>query len=160
MKLSSILTTLVLSSVLTVGCDKAIDEQVKANNSQNEANEKITAASKQAERKGLSAQGEADKKIAEANASFMRLREDYRHQTANSLIDLDHKVDLLEANARGVPGKIKPDIDANLRRIHAMRSEFDSDYSRLESASATTWDDTKARLEKELADLRTLVDKA
>jgi vacuolar-type H+-ATPase subunit E/Vma4 len=160
MRPSSILATLVLSAVLSAGCDKAIDDQMKANNSQNEANEKIAAAGKEAERKGLSAQAEADKRIAQAYASFMKLREDYRHQTANSLVDLDHKVDLLEANARGVPSKIKPDIDANLRRIHAMRTEFDSDYSRLESASATTWDDAKARLDKELADLKSLVDKA
>jgi hypothetical protein len=157
---SSILVTAVLSAVLAVGCDKAIDDQTKANAAQAEANGKIGAANKEADQKGQAAQSEADKKIADANANFMKLREDYRHKTTTNLVDLDHKVDLLEAKSRAATSATKPDLDANLKQIHTKRTAFDADYKTIESASATTWDDTKTRLDKELTELTTLVDKA
>jgi hypothetical protein len=157
----SILATAVLATFLAVGCDKAMDDQTKANNAQTEANEKIAAATKEADQKIAAAQSEADKKAADANANFMKLREDYRHLTANNLVDLDYKVGVLEANSRSAaPNKAKVDLDANLNRIHMKRSEFSADYGTIEAASAMTWDDTKARLDKEWSELKALVDKA
>jgi hypothetical protein len=156
----SILATAVLAGFLAVGCDKAIDDQTKANNAQTEANDKIAAATKEADQKIVAAQSEADKKAADANANFMKLREDYRHLTANNLVDLDYKVGVLEANSRSAANKAKVDLDANLNRIHTKRSEFSADYGAIEAASAMTWDDTKARLDKEWSELKALVDKA
>lgn len=156
----SILATVLASVALTVGCDKAIDDQTKVDNSLAEANNKINAANKEAEQKGLAAQAEADKKIADANANFMKLREDYRHATSNHLVDLDRKVELLEATSRAATGKTKSDLEFNVKQIHAKRAEFATDYKTIESATAMTWDDAKTRLDKELSDLNTLVDKA
>jgi flagellin-like hook-associated protein FlgL len=157
----SILATAVLAAVLAAGCDKAIDDQTKANNAQAEANDKIATATKEADQKILAAQAEADKKTADANASFMKLREDYRHQTTNNLVDLDHKVGVLEASSRSASAnKAKFDLDANLNQIHTKRAEFGADYKSIEAASAMTWDDTKTRLDKEWTELKALVDKA
>jgi hypothetical protein len=157
----SILATAVLAAALALGCNKAIDDQTKANNAQTEANDKIFAATKEADQKIAAAQAEADKKTADANANFMKLREDYRHQTTNNLVDLDYKVGVLEGNSRAAPAnKSKVDLDANLNQIHLKRAEFGADYKAIETASAVTWDDTKARLDKEWTELKALVDKA
>jgi regulator of protease activity HflC (stomatin/prohibitin superfamily) len=151
--------TTLLALSLAAGCNNAMDEQNKVAASQAEANDKIAAANKEADQKRQSAQGEADKTLAAATASFMKMREDYRHQTTNNLVELDHKVDVLEATSK-VPATNKPDLQANLQQIHARRGAFATDYAALESASATTWDDAKARLDKEWTELKVLVDKA
>jgi cell division septum initiation protein DivIVA len=156
----STLAPALLTVFLAAGCDKAMDDQLKASNSQVEANDKIAAANKEAEQKGLAAQAAADKTIAGANANFMKLREDYRHETTNNLAELDHKVVLLEANSKVATDKAKSDLDARLQQIRSRRSTFTTDYVALESASAVTWDDAKARLDKEWADLKALVERA
>jgi hypothetical protein len=160
MTCSTVLITSILSVLLITGCDKAMDDQTKANNSQATANEKIAAANQEANQKGQAAQAEADRKIAAANANFMKLREDYRHQTTNNLVDLDHRVDVLDAASRVSSTKNQAALEANLRQIHAKRAEFTSDYVAIETASAMTWDDTKTRLDKEMTELKALVDKA
>jgi hypothetical protein len=157
---STALATAILSAVLITGCDKATDDQTKADKAQITANDKITAINQEAHEKGQAAQAEADKKIAEANTSFVKLREDYRHQTTNNLADLDHRVDALDAASRAPSNKSHAALDANLRQIHTKRAEFTSDYLTIETASAVTWDDTKTRLDKELTELKALVDKA
>lgn len=72
-RFSFLIPTLV-TALLAAGCDKAIDDQNKANASQTEANDKIAAAQKEATQKTAAAQVEAEKGIAAATASFMRLR--------------------------------------------------------------------------------------
>jgi regulator of protease activity HflC (stomatin/prohibitin superfamily) len=157
---SSIATTAVVSLLFTAACDKASDDQQKANAAQTEANGKIAAATTEATQKVSAAQAEADKKIAQAQANFMQLREDYRHSTTTSLVDLDKKVADLDTKANTATGKGKTDLDTNLKQIHAARDSFGADYRTLETSSATTWDATKARLDKEWTDLKALVDKA
>jgi hypothetical protein len=157
---STAFTTAILSAFLIAGCDNAMDDQTKANSSQTAADEKIAAANQEANQKGQAAQAEADKKIAAANASFMKLREDYRHQMTNNLIELDHRVDALDAASRAPSTKNPAALQSNLKLIHAKRAEFSTDYVAIETASAVTWDDTKTRLDNELTALKSLVDKA
>ncbi len=157
---SSMLTTATLTLLLATGCDKAADDPQRATISQGEANDKIATAQREAQQKSVAAQAAADKTIAAANADFMKLREDYRHATTNRLVDLDQKVAVLEANAKVATSKAKLDLDANLEQIRARRGTFTADYAALESSSAATWDDAKARLDREWTDLKALVDKA
>ncbi len=151
---------LALALVLAGGCDKAADEQQKATNAQLQANQKIVEANQEADRKAAAAQAEADKKIADAQASFLKMREDYRHDTTGKLVDLDHKIADLEAKSKTSSGKKKADLDAQLTQIRAQRATFADDWKQLETASAATWDSTKARLDKEWTDLKSLVDRA
>ena len=160
MNRTKILTTALLSLILTAACDKASDDQQKATAAQNEANDKIAAAKVEADKKALTAQTAADNKIAEAQASFLKLREDYRHKTTLNLVDLDHKVDLLTTKEKTVTGKAQGDLDTSLKQIRVSRADFVTDYGSLESASAVTWDATQSRLDKEWAALQALVDKA
>jgi hypothetical protein len=133
----------------TFACDNAADEQKKANMARAAADETIT-----------NAQNLADQKVAEAQAGFMKLREDYRHKTTTNLVELDHKVDGLEAKARQLTGDPRAALDANLKVIRADRHAFEADYLSLDTASASTWDDAKARVDKEWTHLWTLVDRA
>lgn len=156
---SSIPSTVLFMS-LALACNNASDEQKKMNTAHAAADDKTVAAVKESDQKVKNAQQDEDKKVAEAQAGFMKLREDYRHTTTVNLVDLDHKVDDLEAKAKQSSGKARTDLDANLRQIHAERGTFDTDYKTLETATASTWDDAKTRLDKAWTHLKTLVDKA
>ncbi|HEY4105853.1 MAG TPA: hypothetical protein VGM44_18260 [Polyangiaceae bacterium] len=145
---------------LGIGCNKAADEQQKAVNAQNQANEKIIQANQEADQKANAAQAEADKKIAAAQADFLKLREDYRHDTTTKLVDLDKKIADLQAKDKTATGKQKADLDTELAQIRTQRDTFANDWKSIETADATTWDATKSRLDKEWADLKALVDRA
>jgi chromosome segregation ATPase len=151
---------MVLSFALVTGCDKSADEQQKANAAQAEADKKIAEASKEAMTKTTSAQVEADKKIAAAEGDFGKRREDYRHKLQSDLVDLDKKIDLLEANAKAATGKAKTDLGSNLVQLRARRTAFAADVASVESATAVQWDGTKARVDKDWSDLKAAVDKA
>lgn len=161
---ASILFAAAVSSALCLslvtGCDRAADDQAKANAAQAEANKKIGEAKNEANDKTNSAQAEADKKIAAAQGDFSKRREDFRHKLESDVIDLDKKIDLLEAKAKTATGKAKADLDANLAGIRTRRTSLTTDVKSLETASAGTWDDTKARIEKQFSDLKSAVEKA
>jgi len=150
----------VLFITLALACDNASGEQKKMSSARAEADDKSGAAVSEADQKIRNAQQEEDKKVGEAQAGFMKLREEYRHTTTMNLIGLDHKVDDLEAKAKQSSGKARTELDANLKQIHADRGAFVTDYKSLDTATASTWDDAKARLDQEWTLLKTLVDKA
>jgi len=89
----------------------------------------------------------------------MKLREDYRHTMTTNLNDLDKKIAELEAKAKTATGKAKTDLEANLTTIRASRTRLEGSFKGLEKSTATTWDATKASLDKEWTDLKALVDK-
>lgn len=148
-------------TLAVAACDKsASDEQQKANAAQAEADKKIAEAKKEAAEKSNNAQAEADKKIATAEGDFGKRREDYRHKIQADLVDLDKKIDQLEAKSKTATGKAKIDLDLNLAQIRARRASFAADLKSIESATAVQWDDTKARVDKDWSELKTLVDKS
>lgn len=157
---SSTFVCAALAMMLTAGCNNAADEQNKANAAQSDANDKINQARSDAEAKAKQAQADADKKIAEAQAGFMKLREDYRHSMTANLAELDKKVAVLDAKAKTATGKAKIDLDANLQAIRARRDRLALRFNELEKDTATTWDATKASLDKDWTDLKALVDNA
>jgi len=159
---SSIIVCGIGSLVLALasGCDRAADEQKKAVDAQNQANEKIVQANREADQKANQAQADADKKIAEAQANFLKMREDYRHTTTENLVELDKKIADLEAKEKTATGKKKADLDAQLSAIRSRREAFANDWKSIETASADSWDATKQRLDKEWGDLKALVDRA
>jgi F0F1-type ATP synthase membrane subunit b/b' len=149
---------MVLAATVALGCDKAVDDQENAGTSQNAANEEIAALGRKADHQIQKAQAEADEKIAAANADFMRLREQYIHKTADNLREIDRKVEHLEAELQGATRTSKVDLESNLSQISALRRAFAADYAVIESASARTWEDRKARLDKEMTSLKALVE--
>jgi hypothetical protein len=150
----------VLFMTVAVACNSASNEQKTMSSTRADADDKSGAAVKEANQKIRNAQQEAGKKVAAAHAGFMKLREEYRHTTTMNLIDLYHKVDDLEAKAKHSSGKARAELDANLKQIRTNRGAFETDYKSLDTATASTWDDAKAHLDKEWTLLKTLVDKA
>ncbi len=152
------------SSFLVLGaaaCDKsAADAQEKADKAQAQANTEITSAQTTADDKARNAQATADKKIAEAQSDFNKTREDYRHTTQSNLDALDKKVADLDAKAKTAAGSSKADLMSRSTSLHAQRDAFAADFKSLDSASVSTWDATKARLDKEWSDLKAAADKA
>ena len=169
--LRSISVSALVVSMMAMGCDKAADQQDKANSAQTEADQKIAAAKKdeaekvngaqtEADKKVNGAQTEADKKVAAAQATFTKLRDDYRTKVQGDLVVLDKKVDDLDAKAKARTGTAKTDLVASLAKVHAQRDAFATSFRSLDATSATSWDDAKARLDVQLGDLKTAVDKA
>ena len=150
---------LILATVLALGCDSASDEQNRANRAQAEANKTITTTAAVADEKMKTAQAEADKKIAQAQANFQTMREDFRHATTVTLVDVDKSIEVLEKKWKTQSGKAKADMGDRMTRIRADREAFTTSYRGLETESASTWDMTKVRLDKALADLKELVAK-
>jgi len=155
--LSALSTSLL---ALSSGCDKPADEQAKANAAQDKANEAIAKANQDADQKAAEAQAEADRKIADAQAAFLKMREDYRHDTTTKLVDLDRKIADLEAKAKTATGKRSAELKPQLTQIRARREAFTTDWASIEAASAASWNTTKERLDKEWDDLKSLVDHA
>lgn len=143
------------------GCDKSgATDQEKANTAQAEANDKISAAKVEADKKINGAQAEADKKVAALQADFAKTVEDYRHSTQSNLDDLNKKIDTLDAKAQTLSGKAKTDLQTSVGEIRVKRDKFVADRKALETTTATAWDGTKIRLDKEWTELKAMVDKA
>jgi hypothetical protein len=56
-------------------------------------------------------------------------------------------------------GKTKTDLDLSLAQTRTRRATFAADLKAVDTATAVQWDDTKARVDKDWTDLKTLVDK-
>ena len=155
-----IVSAAALVLTLGAGCDRAADDQAKANNAQAEANKKIAEADKESTTKTTGAQVEADKKIASAEQDFAKRREDYRHSVTSDLVDVDKKIDTATAKDKTLAGKKKMDMDANLASLRAQRTAFDQDLAALDKSTALQFDSLKEKTDKDLSNLKSLVDKA
>jgi hypothetical protein len=151
---------LAISLALGAGCDKAADEQRKADEARVEANDKVSEANREANEKVNAARAEEDKKVAEAQASFLKIREDYRHKVTEDLVGVDKEIAELEAKAKTATGKTKATIESNLPNVRTLRENVANEYRSLELASAITWDDAKGRVDKAVDELKKAVDKA
>ena len=148
-----------LMLTLGAGCDKAADDQAKANSAQAEANKTAAQANQESTTKTTSAQVEADKKIASAQQDFAKKREDYRHSLTTDLVDIDKKIDIATAKDKTLTGKKKSDMDANLATVRSQRAAFDQDVSAIDSATALQFDGLKDKTDKDLSNLKSVVDK-
>jgi hypothetical protein len=158
---STIFTIAAFALLLTsAACNDAADDLKKTNTAKIEAADKITAANAEAEKKVESATNEADKKIAEAQTSFLKLREDYRHKVTVNLVELDAKVDALGVKLKAAGGKNQIELDEKLKVIRLRRTEFGAAYNALEGASTATWDAMQIKLDKDWTLLKDLVDKS
>jgi hypothetical protein len=153
--------SMVVTAVLCLmACNNGSDDEKRARSARAEANDRSGAALKEADEKIKSAQAQAEDTISAVRMDFKALREDFRHTTASDLIDLDDKVDGLTVQATQSSGKEKTERDAKLKQIHTSRDAFWTDCQSVESATESTWDATKARLEREWTELKALVARA
>ena len=137
-------------------CQKSGTEaQREAEKAQATANTEITSANAEADKKSTKAQAEANEKISAGDKDFIKTREDYRHDVQSNLDSVDKKI--ADIDARAQKGKkVKGDLDA----IHAQRDAFAADVQKIDQTDASTFDATKARIDKEWNDLKKAVDRA
>jgi hypothetical protein len=151
--------TIALAAALmtAVACDKpGVEEQQKEQKAaQDNAEQQNRAA-----RESASAQADMNEKVTSAQVDFEKSREDYRHSLQANLDDLDAKIAKLEAKETTLTGKAKADLDAKLPSIRAQRASFGSDFRSLQMTTASTWDDAKARVDKEWETLKSAVNDA
>jgi uncharacterized protein (DUF3084 family) len=139
-------------------CDKqpGVTEQQK----ETKANEQAAAARNDAIQQMETAQAKADRERAEAQVTFEKIREDYRHMRRDDLADLDKKIVDLHADVRTATGKTKANLQQNLPSIQARRDAFVRHMQELDTTTPAAWDAAKANLDKEWIDLKAQVDKA
>jgi hypothetical protein len=139
-------------------CDKqpGVTEQQK----ETKANEQAATARNDAFQQMENAQAKADRERAEAQVTFEKTREDYRHMRRDDLADIDKKIVDLQADARTATGKKKAELQQNLAPIQARRDAFVRHMQELDTTPAASWDAMKANLDKEWNDLKAQVDKA
>jgi hypothetical protein len=143
--------------VANAACDKpGVAEQQKEQNAAQENGDQQERAA----RESASAQADMNEKIAAARADFDRNREQFLRGKRGDLDELDSKIASLEKEERSVTGKAKADLDAKLPSIRARRAAFGADLRSLDATTAATWDDTKARIDKEWSLLRAAVAQA
>jgi hypothetical protein len=146
---------------LAVGCDTSgSGAQAEVNKAQEQANKDIAKANDEANGKTLAAQAEADKKIGAVQADFAKVREDYRHEMQGNLDAINKSITELEVKAETSTGEAKATLDGTLPYLKAQRNAFANDLRAIDSASALTWDSTRARVEKEWTDLKGTADRA
>ncbi len=178
---SSSRTVMIVCSMLSLAaCDDATTEQRKSMGSQTtantqviqetnagaqkvataqaEANDKIVAAVAEADQKSKVAQSEVDAKVMAAKEAFLKVREEYRHDVETKLIEFDRSIAELELKAKKAVGQAHVDVHARLKKIRAQREVVAKSCKALETESAMTWDETKARVDREWTELKTLLD--
>ncbi len=151
--------TFVVAAALmaNAACDKpGVEEQQKEQRAaQDNADQQQRAA-----RESASAQADMNDKVASARADFERTREDFRRDKQTDLDELDAKIASLENKERAATGKAKADLDAKLPNIRAERAAFGADLRNVDATTAATWDDTRARVDKEWDSLKSTVNDA
>lgn len=125
-----------------------------------EATQQATQAKQEATQRTQAAEVAANKDIASARADFEKTREDYRHSRALDLSDLDKKIADLEAKEKTAKDKARTDLEAELAAIREKREAFLKDLYALNGASASTWDEQRAKTGRDWDALRSAVDKA
>jgi flagellar biosynthesis GTPase FlhF len=143
---STILTVFALSG--SVACDKqGIEERQKEQTPG-------SAARTQTQ------QTEAERAKAAEQDQFNKEREDFRRSLENELADVDAKITTLERSARTAVGTAKGKLDAALPSIHEQRRAIDMQLRAIGTASRTTFEETKAKVNEQLSLLKSAVDKA
>jgi hypothetical protein len=165
-------------------CDKSAQEEAqKADQAQREANDKAGAARREADDTVARAQKEADEKAAQANSQaareiakeqakandgireanheLVKARNDFQVTVQKKANDLDAKIDDVKVKATKEPSsKAKSDFDAAMRDVEARRAALDSDLRAIGSQSVQTFDSYKAKVDKEIDELKKSIDTA
>jgi hypothetical protein len=143
--------------IATAACDRpgVAEQQKEQTAAQDNAEQQNRAA-----RESASAQADMNGKVNSARADFEKTRDDYRHEKASDIEALDAKIDALENKDKTATGKAKVDLDSKLPAIRTQRASLGADFRALQATSATTWDDAKARVDKEWDDLKSAVNSA
>jgi hypothetical protein len=161
MSRSTLIYLIIAGAASGTACDKSGSEtEAKIGEAKTTLTSAVVEAGAGAAAEVQSAQVAAETKISSAQADFATTREDYRHKIQSDLDSVDHKVDDLDAKAGTATGMVKTRLSATLPALRRQRDAFVKDLHAIDNDTADTWDAAKARLDKELAELKAAVDRA
>src|SRR4051812_26541837 len=147
--------------LLASGCEKSAQEQQnKAEQAQREANEKSAKAQNEAEQKAGQAQKEANDTVRNVHEDLLKDRNDFQVQAHKTVDDVDGRIDSLKVKSQKASAKARNDFEAAMSDVEQKRAAVGADLSRLESQTAQSFDGFKARVNKEIDDLKKSVDTA
>jgi regulator of protease activity HflC (stomatin/prohibitin superfamily) len=128
---------------MSFGCETAKDNQKDAIQAQQQANEKIAEVRSEARDQVVNAQAKAAVGVAEAQANYEKLREDFRHDINTKLVALDEKISKAEAKASKEAGEARANLTAKLAALRTRRAEFAANFEALKDTNVNTWDSAK-----------------
>lgn len=171
-------------SLLTLAaCEQSTKEtEVKAEQAQREANDKAAKAQKEATEKAMKAQNEADEKMAQANAEarhdmakgqakaneeiraanqdIVKQRSDYQVTAQKQVNEIDNKIDDLKVKAQKSDNKAKVEFTDAMKVVDTKRAALDTELRTLDQQPPTTFDTYRAKVDKEIDDLKKSIDVA
>jgi hypothetical protein len=171
----------IASISLLASCNQfGADQKAKAEQAQQEANQKIEKANIEAQQKAQAAQKDADEKIAKANAKAqeeasknqlaanqevrkandetLKTRNDYQVETSRSVNELDNKLDGLKMKAQTSLPKARARFEGLMPKVTAQRATVSEDLANLPRQTEQSFTSFKTKTDKDISDLRKTVD--
>ena len=167
-------------SILTSCNQSTLDQKSKAEQAQQEANEKIAHSTLEAQQKANAAQLEANAKITQANATVqseatkaqqvanqdirqandatLKLRNEYQVETSKSVTRIDNKLDGLKVKSLSVRPKTKERFESMMPKVVAQRSTVNDDLANISGQTAQSFASFKTKTDKDVTDLSKMVD--
>ena len=172
--------TIASISILTSCNQSTLDQKSKAEQAQQEANEKIAHSTLEAQQKANAAQLEANAKITQANATVqseatkaqqvanqdirqandatLKLRNEYQVETSKSVTRIDNKLDGLKVKSLSVRPKTKERFESMMPKVVAQRSTVNDDLANISGQTAQSFASFKTKTDKDVTDLSKMVD--
>jgi len=138
-------------------CDKSGEDVQKK---RDEAQQQLTQAQLEANRKVDQAQIDRDQKVQKADADFQKSVVDYRTSREKDLADIDKNIDDLSMKDKTATGQKKAKLDGALPEIRTDRANLGQMMRSIDSTTPTTFDATKANLDKAFDELKDDIKKA
>ena len=135
-----------------------IEVQQKAQAAQKEANEKIAQANAKAQEEASKAQLAANQDIRKTNDETLKMRNEYEVETSKSVNQIDNKLDGLKVKAQTSQPKMKARFQGAMPNVEVLRATVKEDLANIPSQTAQTFTSFKAKTDKDISDLRKTVD--
>jgi hypothetical protein len=132
----------------------------KANKAQNEADEKVVKANDEARHDMAKGQAKANEEIRSANQDIVKQRNDYHVTMQKEVSEIDNKIDDLKVKAQKSTPKPKTEFSDAMKVVDTKRAALDSDLRNIDTQAPQTFDSYRAKVDKEIDDLKKSIDVA
>ena len=134
------------------GCNK--NDQASAEKAQREAADKVQQTKLDADEKIAAAKRDAEKAAQEATGQ----RTDARATLQKDVDAVDRKISYLKERASTVKGAAKKNSTAAQTEVDTRRATLKADFAKLETESGAAWDSAKAAVERDITAVKSSVD--
>jgi hypothetical protein len=147
-RMGGVVLLLSLAVASTAACKKTPEQQEK----------EAAEAQRKADEKAAKAQSEADKEKAEATASLDKTRAEYKSKIQKALDDVAKRTRDVEARLTQPGAKQRPHAHDALKTVHEKSDVVRADLRHLDTATASTIENVKSKVDKDVDELKKAVD--